>query len=767
MLLQLGDKGDNVKYLQYGLHILCCSPNGFDGEFGNGTLTAVKKFQSKYGLVSDGIVGDVTWNTLKNEIATIQAQLNKKGCSVGTVDGIAGPTTYNAVISFQNKNGLTADGQVGTATWDILFDTVSGGTTYTRILKVTSPLMQGDDVKAVQNKLNSLGYNCGTADGYYGNATRSAVISFQSAKGLTADGEVGPATWNALFSSSSTSTGSSYTRLLKVTSPLMYGDDVKAVQNKLNSLGFNCGTADGYYGNATKNAVISFQSAKGIDTDGVVGPTTWKLLFNSSSNGSDYSRILKVTSPLMYGDDVKAVQNKLNSLGYNCGTADGYYGNATRSAVISFQSAKGLTADGEVGPATWNVLFNSYSSSGSGTLPGGSIKVFIDAGHGGTDPGAVGNGLKEKDIVLSIATKLGALLNGRGISIKYSRTTDTYLSLEERARLANAWGADLFVSIHANSATSSVRGTECYTHPTANTATKTLSGNVSRAIASKFGISNRGHKEANFAVLRLSNMPAILVETAFISNSSDANLLNTRQTDFSIAIANSILSYFNGRTIDTSYILSQAKNIGLLKGTSLEFAFFEAETPIKVVSLFPKVTMSASVSVTQKFNSSNSTVMNFFVDSNGLSTQFINKLGENRIDFSTKNKDNLAKSIEKVGALLPAGIFNIQAYTSGLGAIFKIEYPIAIDNLTFYHCITIAIENYRNPSTTSYSFVLAETASNPATNLNVQPVSMLLPGLALMAVLAAGILAPPAAATSAAAGIVAVVFLPIIQKIKN
>ena len=550
MLLQFGDKGDNVKYLQYGLHILCCSPNGFDGEFGNGTLTAVKKFQSKYGLVSDGIVGDVTWNTLKNEIATIQAQLNKKGCSVGTVDGIAGPATYNAVISFQNKNGLTADGQVGTATWDILFDTVSGGTTYTRILKVTSPLMQGDDVKAVQNKLNSLNYNCGTADGYYGNATRSAVISFQSAKGLTADGEVGPATWNALFSSSSTSTGSTYTRLLKVTSPLMYGEDIKAVQNKLNSLGYNCGTADGYYGNATKNAVISFQSAKGIDTDGIVGPTTWNLLFNSSSNGSDYSRILKVTSPLMYGDDVKAVQNKLNSLGYNCGTADGYYGNATRSAVISFQSAKGLTVDGEVGPATWNALFNSSSSSGSGTLPSGSIKVFIDAGHGGKDSGASGNGLKEKDVVLSIATKLGALLNGRGISIKYSRTTDTYLSLEERARLANAWGADLFVSIHANSATSSVRGTECYTHPTANTATKTLSENVSRAIASKFGISNRGHKEANFAVLRLSNMPAILVETAFISNSSDANLLNTRQSDFATTISEQIYNYFYSSSND-------------------------------------------------------------------------------------------------------------------------------------------------------------------------------------------------------------------------
>ena len=607
MLLQLGDKGDNVKYLQYGLHILCCSPNGFDGEFGNGTLTAVKKFQSKYGLVSDGIVGDVTWNTLKNEIATIQAQLNKKGCSVGTVDGIAGPATYNAVISFQNKNGLTADGQVGTATWDILFDTVSGGTTYTRILKVTSPLMQGDDVKAVQNKLNSLGYNCGTADGYYGNATKSAVISFQSAKGLTADGEVGPATWNALF--------------------------------------------------------------------------------------------------------------------------------------------------------------NSYSSSGSGTLPGGSIKVFIDAGHGGTDPGAVGNGLKEKDIVLSIATKLGALLNGRGISIKYSRTTDTYLSLEERARLANAWGADLFVSIHANSATSSVRGTECYTHPTANTATKTLSGNISRAIASKFGISNRGHKEANFAVLRLSNMPAILVETAFISNSSDANLLNTRQADFSVTIANSILSYFSKKTIDISYVLSQAKNIGLLKGTSLEFALLEAETPIKVVSVFPTITMSASVAITRKLNSLNSTVMNFAVDSNGLSAQFINKLGENRIDFSQKNKDNLAKSIEKIGVVIPSGIFNVQAYTSGLGAIFKIEYPITIDNLTFYHAITISVKDYNNPSVSSFSFALAETTTSPSTNTGIHPLIIIVPGVLLAALAASKYLLPAALGPIGVAA--SVLFIPIIYKINN
>ena len=148
----------------------------------------------------------------------------------------------------------------------------------------------------------------------------------------------------------------------------MYGEDIKAVQNRLNSLGYNAGTADGYYGNGTRTAVINFQTAKGLDADGDVGPTTWNALFNTSnSGGSGYSRILKLTSPLMYGEDIRAVQNKLNSLGYNAGTADGYYGNDTRTAVISFQTARGIDIDGEVGPTTWKTLFNTSTSGGNGS----------------------------------------------------------------------------------------------------------------------------------------------------------------------------------------------------------------------------------------------------------------------------------------------------------------------------------------------------------------------------------------------------------------
>ncbi|WWU66847.1 peptidoglycan-binding protein (plasmid) [Clostridium baratii] len=167
---------------------------------------------------------------------------------------------------------------------------------------------------------------------------------------------------NQKFTAPTSSNNSGYSRVLKVTNPLMHGNDVKKVQNKLNQLGYNAGTADGYYGNNTKNAVIRFQKAKGISADGMVGPTTWNKLFSSSSSSSSssntgYSRVLKVTSPLMYGNDVKKVQNRLNQLGYNAGTADGYYGNNTKNAVIRFQKAKKISADGMVGPTTWNKLF--------------------------------------------------------------------------------------------------------------------------------------------------------------------------------------------------------------------------------------------------------------------------------------------------------------------------------------------------------------------------------------------------------------------------
>ena len=187
-------------------------------------------------------------------------------------------------------------------------------------------------------------------------------------------------------------------------------------------------------------------------------------------------------------------------------------------------------------------------SGGSGNGMPGVKKVFIDPGHGGSDPGASGNGLIEKDIVLNIAKKLGSKLQSKGISVMYSRTTNVSVGLAERAEMANNWGADLFVSVHSNAfdGSGSAYGTECYTHPNDVYTTKQLSSDVAASISQKLGMYNRGHKNADFAVLRLSSMPAILVETAFIDNAGDANLLRNRQDDFATAICDAITGSNSG-----------------------------------------------------------------------------------------------------------------------------------------------------------------------------------------------------------------------------
>src|SRR5690625_1517523 len=156
------------------------------------------------------------------------------------------------------------------------------------------------------------------------------------------------------------------------------------------------------------------------------------------------------------------------------------------------------------------------------------VKVFIDAGHGGGDVGAVANGLREKDLTLKIAKKIRNRLNKySGVSVKMSRTGDTYPSLSRRANMANSWGADLFVSIHINAGGGV--GYEDYIHNTLSSNSR--AGKVQRSINNEVikatGWRNRGRKKANFAVLRQTKMPAILTENGFIDTKSDANKLKT------------------------------------------------------------------------------------------------------------------------------------------------------------------------------------------------------------------------------------------------
>lgn len=174
------------------------------------------------------------------------------------------------------------------------------------------------------------------------------------------------------------------------------------------------------------------------------------------------------------------------------------------------------------------------------------MKIFIDPGHGGNNPGAVSaDGLREADVNLDVALKLGRILTSRGYEIRYSRTENTTVSLTQRANMANEWGADYFVSIHCNSNENpNIGGTSTYFYKRGTTS-ENFALVVNNNLVRQIELRDLGVFSANFAVLRKTYMPAILVELAFISNPEEAQLLstNTFRQNCAIGIANGISQF--------------------------------------------------------------------------------------------------------------------------------------------------------------------------------------------------------------------------------
>jgi len=192
----------------------------------------------------------------------------------------------------------------------------------------------------------------------------------------------------------------------------------------------------------------------------------------------------------------------------------------------------------------------------------GKLVIVVDAGHGGVDPGAIApsNGLKEKDVNLCVALKLRDLLKAAGLNCITTRSTDDSLvhpydqvnDLAARAQVANDAKADLFVSIHHNSAGSSAAvGTAVYSYPGSAEGAK-LAETIQEELVKALGWSNVPGKDdgthtANFAVLRRTLMTAVLCESAYMSNPEEAELLATdefRQKEAQ-GIYNGIAKYLN------------------------------------------------------------------------------------------------------------------------------------------------------------------------------------------------------------------------------
>lgn len=214
-----------------------------------------------------------------------------------------------------------------------------------------------------------------------------------------------------------------------------------------------------------------------------------------------------------------------------------------------------------------------------GAQPRGYYKVFIDAGHGGTDPGALGYGYRESDLNLQVAKKVESKLKSKGIDVKMSRSSDIFYSLSERAEMANDYGADAFVSIHQNSAEAkSANGIETY-YNRKKEEDRPLSNDIQKQVISQTGANNRGVKNAEFTVLVKSKMISALVECGFITNELEVKKLSdsSYQDKLATGIANGIEEYLKSNVIiEESQITANGKvvnadSLNVRKGPSISF----------------------------------------------------------------------------------------------------------------------------------------------------------------------------------------------------
>lgn len=242
-----------------------------------------------------------------------------------------------------------------------------------------------------------------------------------------------------------------------------------------------------------------------------------------------------------------------------------------------------------------------------------AYKVVLDAGHGGSDPGATGvGGLRETDVNLDITLKVRQALLDRGYEVVLTRTNDTYLSLAQRVEFTNQQQADLFVSIHANAhASSNVNGTmvlyydNAYPqedYPASNSMTKLtpyskdLAQHVQDALLSQSGTKDLGLTPSAVYVVRMGTIPSILVETAFLTNKSDAALLasDAMRSKMAIGIANGISAYEPPLFTDVLVHWSRSavlrmKNKGIVEGIENNYEPDRALTRAEFLTLMDRV----------------------------------------------------------------------------------------------------------------------------------------------------------------------------------
>ncbi len=408
-LIRSGATGEVVTKMQTRLKELGYYTGELNGVCDEDTVAAVKMFEGKHGLNADGEM-DATdqailygatamgasvvvtptpaptlappTKTLRNgdkgdEVKSLQQRLKDLGYYTGNVTGTFSDATTKALKAFQKKSKLEEDGVLGPISRTVLYGAnaiyavptaIPVNTLQPTVVPITQENViiirsgsMGEVVLRLQTRLQELGYYNSRLDGVYLTDDIEAVRAFQKANGLKVDGKAGYETQSTLYSDTAVASNAN-ANAAAVTSTLRYGSEgteVVVLQSRLITLGYLGGSADGKFGRDTKSAVIAFQKANNLKADGIAGEQTLAALNGSAAVAANKENSTETLRVGAVSDAVRDMQNRLITLGYLSGKADGKFGVQTSLALIAFQKANGLAADGIAGVKTLAKLNSS------------------------------------------------------------------------------------------------------------------------------------------------------------------------------------------------------------------------------------------------------------------------------------------------------------------------------------------------------------------------------------------------------------------------
>lgn len=304
------------------------------------------------------------------------------------------------------------------------------------------------------------------------------------------------------------------------------GAAVRDIQDRLAALGFDPSPDPrAEFGQGTLEAVARFQRAKGLEPDGIVGPDTWRVLYEAGYRLGD--RLLFMRRPMIRGEDVAELQSRLNSLGFDSGKVDGIFGPDTEGAVLDFQHNRSLAEDGKVGPEVVTELhlvtrgemresrYAIREREWMRMLPDSvaGTRVYLDAGCRDPD---------EAKAAWEAATAAALAIQEAGGLPMMSRRQDTLLPERVRARRANRMGADLIVGFQL--------GENNSVYYFASEHSSSAAGEkLARAIASSLGSHVEGRANA---MLKETRSPAVVISRVPLDEKTG------------IAVANGIADFF-------------------------------------------------------------------------------------------------------------------------------------------------------------------------------------------------------------------------------